>query len=1091
MPNAPKCAECGQVHLAGANGAIYCCGPLLRAVQMTGLYKDCKYFVDMSCRYSPERILADFQLFSSCKKNETSVKHLTNFVDNHFDQPGTEMEYWCPPDWRMEPAFLAQIKDPQLKKFGSDLNRIWKQLGRNMKDCVRTSPQMYSLVYVPNPFIVPGGRFLEFYYWDTYWIVRGLLYTGMHQTARGMIDNLLYMVQQYKAVPNGGRVYYWGRSQPPLLVLMVKAFLEFTKDDQYVLRILPLLEMEMDNFLKNHSVQVEGRTMYQYRDKSSGPRPESYREDVASAAGFCSDDEKEEHYANLKAACESGMDFSSRWFVSPCGTNVGTLANIKTSWIVPVDLNCILFRSCKTLAEFNNMAGNTAKAQQYRNIACGLIKAITAVLWNEKRGVWLDYDLKNKTPRDYFVVTNLSPLWLHAYPIADNEKISKSVMDYIEENKLDSFPGGVPHTLSNTGQQWDYPNVWPPMMLMLIEGLNNLGTPEADEMSKRWRERWVRTNYEAFSKTGFMHEKYNCEELGAAACNGEHQPQTGFGWTNGVLIELLARYGEELTASDADPNCGAEEAAANEPDCNCRCDDEENLKSALEGCPITSEAYLEQKAAEEGAVSQDCDCPQDVYNAQDVASFATSENPCAPGCPNFPSTPNDCQAQTQAPIAALPCQPPQPPQSASQKQCPKYQQAPLPSAPSPGAQCTPNAIQSPKQGAKRLSAAAAYPTCPDCYQYIYSAPGQQAAVPPPPGGQPCPAFQPAPVAAAPGGHICAAYQQAPVAASPGGQPCPSYQQAPAPAAPGGQPCPAYQQAPAAASPGGRLSNAYQTNGGQMNQNRSSAYGGYYQNSYPAQQAQQPPVAYSPGGQQYQQGCQAPQYAQAQQAPQYPQAPRYGQGQQAQQYPQYSQYPQAAKSPAANAPCGVCNQGPPQAKSPKMQSPQPRKSDPAAVPCLQTNQAANQMRQSPNPYQAPLVDPASEVCSVCCGACGRQKEAAAMECPEPQPIQIEEGDVNCMLDLSPSEAEELRALCPCDGTADADADAEKSDMSDCADGEDDCSFLCDPVPIMNKLFPLADDIKCPLPVEPEESDTEACQCYKNKEEKETAVEKDCD
>ncbi|XP_030558497.1 uncharacterized protein LOC115761023 [Drosophila novamexicana] len=1088
MPNAPKCAECGQVHLAGANGAIYCCGPLLRAVQMTGLYKDCKYFVDMSCRYSPERILADFQLFSSCKKNETSVKHLTNFVDNHFDQPGTEMEYWCPPDWRMEPAFLAQIKDPQLKKFASDLNRIWKQLGRNMKDCVRTSPQMYSLVYVPNPFIVPGGRFVEFYYWDTYWIVRGLLYSGMQQTARGMIDNLLYMVQQYKAVPNGGRVYYWGRSQPPLLVLMVKAFLEFTKDDQYVLRILPLLEMEMDNFLKNHSVQVEGRTMYQYRDKSSGPRPESYREDVASAAGFCSDDEKEEHYANLKAACESGMDFSSRWFVSPCGTNVGTLANIKTSWIVPVELNCILFRSCKTLAEFNTMAGNTAKAQQYRNIACGLIKAITAVLWNEKRGVWLDYDLKNKTPRDYFVVTNLSPLWLHAYPIADNEKISKSVMDYIEENKLDSFPGGVPHTLSNTGQQWDYPNVWPPMMLMLIEGLNNLATPEADEMSKRWRERWVRTNYEAFSKTGFMHEKYNCEESGAAGGNGEYQPQTGFGWTNGVLIELLARYGEELTASDADPNCGAEEA---EPDCTCRCDDEENLKSALEGCPITSEAYLEQKAAEEVAASQDCDCPQDAYNAQDVASFATSENPCAPGCPNFPSTPNCGPAQTQALNAAQPCQPPQVPQPAAQKQCPKYQQAPLPAAPSPGAQCTPNAIQSPKQGAKRLSAAAAYPNCPDCYQYIYSAPGQQAAVPPPPGGPPCPAFQPAPIAAAPGGHICGAYQQAPVAASPGGQPCPAYQQAPAPPAPGGQPCPAYQQAPGAAAPGGRLSNAYQSNGGQMNQNRPGAYPGYYQNSYPAQQAQQAPAAYSPGGQQYQQARQAPQYAQAQQA-QYPQAPGYGQAQQAQQYSQYSQYPQSAKSPATNAPCGICNQGPPQAQSPKIQSPQPRQSDPAAVPCLQTNQAANQMRQAPNPYQAPLVDPASEVCSVCCGACGRPKEAAAMQCPEPQPIQIEEGDVNCMLDLSPSEAEELRAMCPCDGNADADADADpKSDMSDCAD-EDDCDFLCEPaVPTMNKLFPLADDFKCPLPVEPEESDTEACQCYKIKEEKETAVEKDCD
>ncbi|KAL7737638.1 hypothetical protein ACLKA6_007746 [Drosophila palustris] len=515
-----------------------------------------------------------------------------------------------------------------------------------MKDCVRTNPLMYSLVYVPNPVIVPGGRFVEFYYWDTYWIVRGLLHSGMIQTARGMIDNFLYIVSQYKFVPNGGRIYYWGRSQPPLLVPMVKTYVDMTKDQKYAVQVLPILEMEMDNFLKNHEVQVKGRTMYTYRDKSSGPRPEAYREDVTSASGFVTDEEKEEHFSHLKAACESGMDFSSRWFVSPSGNNVGTLANIKTTWIVPVDLNCILFRNCKTLAEFNTWAGNTDRAENYRTIAGSLIKAITAVLWNKERGVWFDYDLKNKVPRDYFVVTNLSPLWARAYPINDADKITESVMAYIEENQLDSFPGGVPHTLSNTGEQWDYPNVWPPMMHMLIEGLNNLGTPPAKELSLQWRDRWVRSNYEAFKQTGFMYEKYNCEAFGSAGSGGESGgTQTGYGWTNAVLIELLARYGQELTAKDA----------AADADGACTCGDEMStgvpiLEDSLEDCPITSELYLEQKAQNTqttpmktecaGVVPEETDCSvmccRTVYEEQEeeepakIESFATSEQAC--GC---------------------------------------------------------------------------------------------------------------------------------------------------------------------------------------------------------------------------------------------------------------------------------------------------------------------------------------------------------------------------------------------------------------------------------------------------------------------------
>ncbi|XP_002005540.3 trehalase [Drosophila mojavensis] len=944
MPNARKCNECGQTHVAGANGAVYCGGPLLRAVQMSNLYRDSKYFVDMTCRYSPERILADYQLFSSCKKNESSVKHLTNFVDNHFDQPGTELEYWCPPDYRCEPKFVEKINDPALKKFAMDLNRIWKQLGRTMKDCVRTSPGMYSLIYVPNPFIVPSGRFIEFYYWDTYWIVRGLLYSGMFQTARGMIDNLLYLVKQFQMVPGSNRVYYWGRSQPPLLVPMVKSYVEFTKDEQYAIQNLPALELEMETFLQEHSVQVEGRTMYQYRDKSSGPRPEAYREDEAVAASFNSAEEKEDAYSHIKAACESGQAFSSRWFISSSGNNVGTMANIKTNWIVPVELNCILFRNCKTLGEFFTLAGCADKAKQYRTTACGLIKAITAVLWNEERGVWLDYDIKNRKQRDYFAVTNLSPLWLHAYPIADTEKISKSVMCYIEENKLDCYPGGVPHTLCNTGQLWDYPNVYPPMMLMLIDGLNNLGTPEATDMACRWTQRWVLSNYEAYTKTNFMFEKYNCEESGLGVGSPDGQNHTGYGWTNGVLIELLVRYGCQLTSNSGNGDADA--------DCNGGSD---NMASALQDCPITSDAYLEKKAAadadeyakmcgEQNMQYDECQmCCGAAMMVQDIASFATSETGQVPPSQQNPYDQRSGQQQPRpfADDVHCPCGPDDSPNVANYNQ-------------SGNCGMCGSDDGDLKPGNRRYSAD---PQCTSCYQDA----------------------------------------QPPAAQSP---PC---------SAP-----PAQQYA----------SDQLCTECGQAARSGQGAQGG------PCGQ----------GGQGGAQGGQPPQTARSMRTAQGglggPSACSTAQPQQGQKPQQYQQ---------------------PQQQQQQYQQGQQR-----------------QIAQS----QGQLTD----ICSYCeaCRARALEEQACANE---PQPIRIEMNDDNCKLELSPSEQEEIKGMCPC-ASKDLNAKEGEDGNSDCGD-EDDC--MCgasQPNPVsVNKIFPLADEIGCPQPSEqPVPEQDSGCECDKAAREK---------
>lgn len=222
---------------------------------------------------------------------------------------------------------------------------------------------------MPNPVIVPGGRFREFYYWDSYWIIRGLLYSEMDQTAKGMLENFLSIIDRFGFIPNGGRIYYSERSQPPLITGMIKSYLDKNTDLEFMAEALPILEREFYFWKNNHMVEVNGHALAVYGDKSTGPRPESYREDVMIAnSSFKTEEEQQAFYAELKAGAESGMDYSSRWFIKN-GTNNGTLADIKCRSIVPVELNAILFWNAKILAEFALKLGNSSKSVQYEKEA--------------------------------------------------------------------------------------------------------------------------------------------------------------------------------------------------------------------------------------------------------------------------------------------------------------------------------------------------------------------------------------------------------------------------------------------------------------------------------------------------------------------------------------------------------------------------------------------------------------------------------------------------------------------------------------------------------------------------------------------------
>ena len=293
---------------------------------MARLYPDSKTFVDMKLKAPPNETMFVFKDFMEKHNQMPSRESLQKFVETNFEKDGREFENWKPTDWVDHPKFLNKIKDPNFKSWGSALNNIWKDLGRKIKDDVLKEPDLYSIIWVPNPVIVPGGRFREFYYWDSYWIIQGLLLSQMNQTAKGMLENFIHIVDKYGHIPNGGRIYYLERSQPPLLIPMVQMYLNATDDINFLAKNIHTLEREFNYWMVNHTKMIlmggKNYTLAVYGDKSQGPRPESYREDVEHANNFQEDYKKEELYSELKAAAESGWDFSSRWFITN-GTNEG------------------------------------------------------------------------------------------------------------------------------------------------------------------------------------------------------------------------------------------------------------------------------------------------------------------------------------------------------------------------------------------------------------------------------------------------------------------------------------------------------------------------------------------------------------------------------------------------------------------------------------------------------------------------------------------------------------------------------------------------------------------------------------------------
>lgn len=261
---------------------------------------------------------------------------------------------------------------------------------------------------------------------------------------------------------------------------------------------------------------------------------------------------------NLKSGAESGWDFSSRWIVNPTSQNGSNLAYIKTNQIIPVDLNAYLCGAHKQVAKFHDLLDNPQEAAKWWEKAQTYEKAIEAVLYDSNDGIWYDYETIGKTARKQFYPSNFAPLWAGAYNTFYSKRYGDKAAKYFK-NKLVSSQtlGGIPTSLVNTGEQWDLPNAWPPLQEIVILGLYSTDSIAAQELALTYAHRWIEANKLGYTNTGDMFEKYDTAVPGQYGGGGEYNVQTGFGWSNGVVLSLIEKFPTLQGNSTSTPPCVA------------------------------------------------------------------------------------------------------------------------------------------------------------------------------------------------------------------------------------------------------------------------------------------------------------------------------------------------------------------------------------------------------------------------------------------------------------------------------------------------------------------------------------------------------
>jgi alpha,alpha-trehalase len=487
-------------------------GELFVAVQTAGVFSDSKTFVDAVPDSAPDAILAAYRA-----SQPQSPEQLRAFVEQHFTLPAASATATEPP------AHVSLI---------AHIDRLWDQLTRSTP----AAPAFSSLLPLPAPYVVPGGRFREIYYWDSYFTMIGLRQSGRGDLVTDMARDFAYLIDTYGHVPNGTRSYYLSRSQPPFFFEMAA----LAGEGAY----LPQLKREYEFWMEGAGALASGSAhrrvvampdgviLNRYFDDRDTPRDESYREDteLARASGR----EASQVYRDIRAAAESGWDFSSRWFAD--GHSRST---IDTTEIIPVDLNSLLYGLENAIREGCARQANRDCADEFRRRAAARRRAIDRFLWDESAGAYLDYRWTEHKRVPGISAATLYPLFVSAaspmQAVAVTRTVSRTLMR----------AGGLVTTTVRTGEQWDAPNGWAPLQWIGVSGLRHYGERK---LAAQIACRWLHSVARVYAESGKLVEKYDVIDTHRAGGGGEYPLQDGFGWTNGVTRRLLAMYPEAATA---------------------------------------------------------------------------------------------------------------------------------------------------------------------------------------------------------------------------------------------------------------------------------------------------------------------------------------------------------------------------------------------------------------------------------------------------------------------------------------------------------------------------------------------------------------
>lgn len=491
-------------------------GPLFHDVQVSRVFADSKTFVDAQPLAAPADIAARY-----LAARESTGFALTAFVQRYFQPPSSGG---------------AEFRSDTAQTMEEHLRALWPVLTRP-PDTVRA---VSTLIPLPESYVVPGGRFREIYYWDSYFTMLGLVASGRTDLVRDMLDNFAYLIRTLGHIPNGNRTYYESRSQPPYFGAMVGLYAAAT-DTAQALRYLDALETEHAWWMDGADRLAIGRAyrrvvrlsngavLNRYWDDRPEPRPESYREDEAVGRTLAPA-ERELFYRNVRATAESGWDFSSRWMRNP-----KDLRSLETTALVPVDLNTLLYYSERVVAalrRFRGKPGDAEAADRFDKLADARSAALVAAAWEPDSGFFYDVRwAKGTRVLDRPTLAAAVPLY---FGIASQAQ-GRAVAARLERQFLRS--GGFVTTGIASGQQWDAPNGWPPLEWLAIEGARRYGRADLADTA---RARWLALARRTFKATGRMMEKYDVMDPARVAGGGEYPTQDGFGWTNGVVLALLA-----------------------------------------------------------------------------------------------------------------------------------------------------------------------------------------------------------------------------------------------------------------------------------------------------------------------------------------------------------------------------------------------------------------------------------------------------------------------------------------------------------------------------------------------------------------------